>query len=152
MRKWIPAHTCASMISLIASENRSKLGEMSRQLFTAARSWLEQNPMLGTRGVRLGILKADLYKMQVPSIVGAARHRAASGVEQPDLKMNGCGEHGGDPQSIALFVELGLDYVSFSPFRVPIARLAVAQAIVGASAFIGGLAPSDAPRASDENP
>ena len=114
--------------------------------------------MLRTHGVRLGILKADLYKMQVRSIVGAARHRAASGVEQrarrvePDLKMNGCGEHGGDPQSIALFAELGLDYVSCSPFRVPIARLAVAQAIVGASAFIGGLAPSDAPRASDENP
>ena len=45
-----------------------------------------------------------------------------------------CGEHGGDPESIDLFYEVGLDYVSCSPFRVPIARLAAAQAIVGASA------------------
>jgi pyruvate,orthophosphate dikinase len=39
-----------------------------------------------------------------------------------------CGEHGGDPDSIALCHELGLDYVSCSPFRVPVARLAAAQA------------------------
>ena len=44
-----------------------------------------------------------------------------------------CGEHGGDPESIALFYDAGLDYVSCSPFRVPIARLAAAQAIVGAA-------------------
>jgi pyruvate,orthophosphate dikinase len=43
-----------------------------------------------------------------------------------------CGEHGGDPESIDLFYRAGLDYVSCSPFRVPIARLAAAQAIVGA--------------------
>jgi pyruvate,orthophosphate dikinase len=55
----------------------------------------------------------------------------ARGVK-PDLQMGVCGEHGGDPQSIALFAELGLDYVSCSPFRVPIARLAAAQAILGA--------------------
>jgi pyruvate,orthophosphate dikinase len=52
---------------------------------------------------------------------------------KPDLKLGVCGEHGGDPESIALFYEAGLDYVSCSPFRVPIARLAAAQAIVGAS-------------------
>jgi pyruvate,orthophosphate dikinase len=39
-----------------------------------------------------------------------------------------CGEHGGDPSSIGFFQKLGLDYVSCSPFRVPIARLAAAQA------------------------
>jgi pyruvate,orthophosphate dikinase len=39
-----------------------------------------------------------------------------------------CGEHGGDPASIAFFEEVGVDYVSCSPFRVPIARLAAAQA------------------------
>ncbi|MBT8339153.1 MAG: hypothetical protein HKP58_03090, partial [Desulfatitalea sp.] len=43
-----------------------------------------------------------------------------------------CGEHGGDPQSIALCHELGLDYVSCSPFRVPIARLAAAHAAIAA--------------------
>ena len=46
------------------------------------------------------------------------------------LKLGVCGEHGGDPESIALFYEAGLDYVSCSPFRVPIARLAAAQAII----------------------
>ncbi|MET1001727.1 MAG: pyruvate, phosphate dikinase [Acidimicrobiia bacterium] len=242
---------------LIARDARGELDELSRELFTAARSWREQNPMLGTRGVRLGILKPLLYKMQVRALVEAARHRAAAGgtpiveimiplivtkaelalvrrwVEEevasalagsahpidvkigtmietpraavrgddiaevadffsfgtndltqmvfgfsrddvegrlmaryleegllprnpfetidhrgvgdlvrtcverargvkPDLQMGVCGEHGGDPQSIALFAELGLDYVSCSPFRVPIARLAAAQATLGA--------------------
>jgi pyruvate, orthophosphate dikinase len=46
----------------------------------------------------------------------------------PDLKLGICGEHGGDPESIRFFHEAGLDYVSCSPFRVPIARLAAAQA------------------------
>jgi len=47
---------------------------------------------------------------------------------RPDLKVGICGEHGGDPDSIAFCHEVGLDYVSCSPFRVPIARLAAAQA------------------------
>jgi pyruvate,orthophosphate dikinase len=46
----------------------------------------------------------------------------------PDLKLGICGEHGGDPESITFFHEAGLDYVSCSPYRVPIARLAAAQA------------------------
>ncbi len=49
------------------------------------------------------------------------------------LKIGVCGEHGGDPESIQLFYEAGLDYVSCSPFRVPIARLAAAQAVIGGS-------------------
>ena len=60
--------------------------------------------------------------------IAAERGRKA----KPGLKLGVCGEHGGDPESIALFHEAGLDYVSCSPFRVPIARLAAAQAIVGA--------------------
>jgi pyruvate,orthophosphate dikinase len=47
---------------------------------------------------------------------------------RPDLKLGICGEHGGDPESIASFHRAGLDYVSCSPFRVPIARVAAAQA------------------------
>jgi hypothetical protein len=58
--------------------------------------------------------------------LGATRGRAT----RPDLKLGVCGEHGGDPESIALFYEAGLDYVSCSPFRVPIARLASAQAVI----------------------
>jgi len=49
------------------------------------------------------------------------------------LKMGVCGEHGGDPESIHLFYKVGLDYVSCSPYRIPIARLAAAQAIIGGS-------------------
>ena len=60
--------------------------------------------------------------------IGAERGRAA----KPDLKLGVCGEHGGDPESITLFYDAGLDYVSCSPFRVPIARLAAAQAVIGA--------------------
>ena len=47
---------------------------------------------------------------------------------KPDLKLGICGEHGGDPESIAFFQIAGLDYVSCSPYRVPIARVAAAQA------------------------
>ncbi|MDP3905923.1 putative PEP-binding protein, partial [Novosphingobium sp.] len=47
---------------------------------------------------------------------------------RPDIKLGICGEHGGDPASIAFCEQVGLDYVSASPFRVPIARLAAAQA------------------------
>ena len=49
---------------------------------------------------------------------------------RPDLKIGVCGEHGGDPASIATFYGAGLDYVSCSPFRVPVARLAAAQAVL----------------------
>ena len=50
--------------------------------------------------------------------------------EKKDLKIGVCGEHGGDPESIEFFQRAGLDYVSCSPYRVPIARLAAAQAAI----------------------
>jgi pyruvate,orthophosphate dikinase len=224
-------------------------------LYQAAKAWQEVNPMLGTRGVRLGVVKPGLYAMQVRALMEAAAARAAKGgkpvveimipltvtreelglargwvedaiaaatkgnkkkidvtigtmietpraairadeiaeesdffsfgtndltqmtfgfsrddvesrmmpayLEQgllkrnpfdtidqsgvgelvfmgaqrgrktkPDLKLGVCGEHGGDPESIDLFYRAGLDYVSCSPFRVPIARLAAAQAVI----------------------
>ncbi len=52
---------------------------------------------------------------------------------KPDLKLGICGEHGGEPKSVAFCHELGLDYVSCSPYRVPLARLAAAQAALAAS-------------------
>jgi pyruvate,orthophosphate dikinase len=60
--------------------------------------------------------------------IGTERGRAA----RPDLHVGICGEHGGDPASIAFFHDVGLDYVSCSPYRVPIARLAAAQAALAA--------------------
>jgi pyruvate,orthophosphate dikinase len=47
---------------------------------------------------------------------------------RPNIKLGICGEHGGDPTSIQFFEKVGLDYVSCSPYRVPVARLAAAQA------------------------
>jgi pyruvate,orthophosphate dikinase len=58
--------------------------------------------------------------------IGVERGRTT----RPGLKIGVCGEHGGDPESIDLFYRAGLDYVSCSPFRVPVARLAAAQAVL----------------------
>jgi len=60
--------------------------------------------------------------------IGAERGRSV----KPKLKLGVCGEHGGDPESIDLFYRVGLDYVSCSPFRVPIARLSAAQSVIAA--------------------
>ncbi|MEO8652168.1 MAG: pyruvate, phosphate dikinase [Hyphomicrobiaceae bacterium] len=61
--------------------------------------------------------------------IGTERGRSA----KPGLKIGICGEHGGDPRSVTFCHEIGLDYVSCSPFRVPVARLAAAQAAIAAS-------------------
>ncbi len=57
---------------------------------------------------------------------------------RPKIKLGICGEHGGDPHSIAFCERVGLDYVSCSPFRVPVARLAAAQATIASSSSPGG--------------
>ncbi len=225
-----------------------------QELLRAAETWREHNPMLGVRGVRLGVLKPGLYAMQVRALLDAAATVGSATVEvmipltvsraelatargwvatavaaaaadgralevaigtmietpraallagelaheadffsfgtndltqltfgfsrddvearlvpayleqgllagnpfesldvdgvgelvalaaergratRPGIKLGVCGEHGGDPASIRTFVGLGLDYVSCSPYRVPMARLAVAQALLAASA------------------
>lgn len=64
--------------------------------------------------------------------IGTERGRSV----KPNLKVGICGEHGGDPQSIAFCHEIGLDYVSCSPFRLPVARLAAAQAALDADAAL----------------
>ncbi len=240
----------------------SGLTDEETKLYEAARAWREQNPMIGTRGVRLGIIKPGLYAMQVRALLEAAAERVEAGgnpvveimipltvnrpelalarswvedaiaeaagkaankmeisigtmietpraavrsdelaevadffsygtndltqlvfgfsrddvearlmpiyIEQgllkrnpfetidveavgelvtrsaeqgraanPSIKLGVCGEHGGDPESIALFYRAGLDYVSCSPFRVPVARLAAAQAVLGAAEGAG---------------
>jgi pyruvate,orthophosphate dikinase len=248
-----------SVEELRIREARDGLSRDDQKLLAAAESWREQNPMLGTRGVRLGVVKPGLYAMQVRALMEAALDRAKAGgkpvveimipltvsreemeearhwvtdaialamkgsrrhlevtigtmietpraalcadeiaevaeffsfgtndltqmtfgfsrddvesrmmpaylaqgllrrnpfetidesgvgdlvnvaVERgrstnPKLKLGVCGEHGGDPASIAFFQRVGLDYVSCSPFRVPIARLAAAQAALGKAA------------------
>jgi pyruvate, orthophosphate dikinase len=247
-----------SVEELRIKEATTGLSPKEKKLLAAAESWSEHNPMIGTRGVRLGVIKPGLYAMQVRALLAAAAvlrgrglnpiveimipltvtreelglarswceteiaaavkglknkpeitigtmietPRAAIradqiaeeadffsfgtndltqltfgfsrddvesrmmpayleqgllkrnpfdtidqsgvgdlvriGVERgratkPKLKVGVCGEHGGDPESIEMFYRLGLNYVSCSPFRVPIARLAAAQAIVGSA-------------------
>jgi pyruvate,orthophosphate dikinase len=80
--------------------------------------------------IREGLLEEDpfvtLDQEGVGELIRIAAERGR--ISRPDLKLGICGEHGGDPASIAFCDEVGLDYVSCSPFRVPIARLAAAQA------------------------
>ncbi|WP_332684348.1 pyruvate, phosphate dikinase [Bosea sp. (in: a-proteobacteria)] len=81
-----------------------------------------------------GILTSDPFvtidQEGVGELVRIAVERGRK--SRPDIKLGICGEHGGDPASIGFCESAGLDYVSCSPFRVPIARLAAAQAALGA--------------------
>jgi pyruvate, orthophosphate dikinase len=251
LHEFLPDHE-----ELIIKQAKGEITSVELNLLHAAELWRESNPMLGTRGCRLGIMKPGLYRMQVRALMQAAvtRRRAGGnpiveimiplivsepelalleqwtreeadkvlreanieidylvgtmietpraalvadaiagvaeffsfgtndltqmtfgfsrddiegrfmslylehkllaanpfetldieGVGQlvrmgcergratrPDLKLGICGEHGGDPASVAFCHEVGLDYVSCSPYRVPIARLAAAHAAVG---------------------
>ncbi len=251
-----------SVEELRVKEARKGLSKKERTLLAVAEQWAEHNPMIGTRGVRLGVIKPGLYAMQARALLSAAAklreagknpiveimipltvtreemalarswvqaevddalaEMARSGVKRkptitigtmietpraalradeiaevadffsfgtndltqltfgfsrddvesrmmpqyleqgllkrnpfdtidqtgvgelvrigarlgretnPKLKLGVCGEHGGDPESISLFYDAGLDYVSCSPFRVPIARLSAAQAVIAA--------------------
>ncbi len=82
------------------------------------------------RYVEQGILPDDPFQTLDQAGVGRLVELATrEGRDaRPDLKVGICGEHGGDPASVTFFHKIGLDYVSCSPFRVPIARLAAAQA------------------------
>jgi pyruvate, orthophosphate dikinase len=85
------------------------------------------------RYVQEGLLPDDPFQsLDIEGVgqlveMGTRRGRSA----RPDLKVGVCGEHGGDPRSIAFFHSIELDYVSCSPYRVPLARLAAAQAALG---------------------
>ena len=91
-------------------------GELPRHLHGARHS---------RRAIRSSRSTARASASWCASASSAAARRA------PKLKLGICGEHGGDPASVAFCHEVGLDYVSCSPFRVPIARLAAAQAALG---------------------
>jgi pyruvate,orthophosphate dikinase len=82
--------------------------------------------------VRQGILPSDPFQQLDQEGVGQLVEMAAvkGRKTNPDIHLGICGEHGGDPSSVAFCHKVGLDYVSCSPFRVPIARLAAAQVVV----------------------
>ncbi len=82
-----------------------------------------------------GIIEQDPFvSLDVEGVGELVRMAAEKGkATRPGIKLGICGEHGGDPASIRFCEEVGLDYVSCSPYRVPIARLAAAQAAVAAA-------------------
>src|SRR5208283_3403657 len=79
---------------------------------------------------KLGILKSDPFQTLDTKGVGMLMRWCVERgrKNRPDLEIGICGEHGGDADSVKFCQQIGLDYVSASPFRVPIARLAAAQA------------------------
>ena len=83
--------------------------------------------------IQHGILKNDPFTTLDIEGVGQLMKLAVSSARavKPEIKLGVCGEHGGDPASIEFCHKIGLDYVSCSPYRVPIARLAAARAVTG---------------------
>jgi pyruvate,orthophosphate dikinase len=98
--------------------------------------------------IEAGILPDDPFQTLDRSGVGKLVEMGTrlGRAAKPRLKVGICGEHGGDPRSIRFFADLGLDYVSCSPYRVPVARLAAAQA-----ALLGGGAADRAAREAGDD-
>jgi pyruvate,orthophosphate dikinase len=94
-----------------------------------------------TRYLEDGVLERNPFEvLDVDGVGDLMRIAVERGrATKPEIKLGICGEHGGEPRSIAFCHELGLDYVSCSPFRVPLARLAAAQAALkesGAGSYV----------------
>src|SRR4029434_6235667 len=83
--------------------------------------------------LELHLLPANPFEtIDVEGVGKLVRDAVTDGrTSRPDLKLGICGEHGRDPPSVQFFHEIGLDYVSCSPYRVPLARLAAAHAALG---------------------
>ncbi|MFL5640939.1 MAG: pyruvate, phosphate dikinase [Chloroflexota bacterium] len=81
-----------------------------------------------------GILPVNPFQTLDDAVAGLMKTAVDKGrATRPDLELGICGEHGGDPESIHKCERIGLDYVSCSPFRVPVARLAAAQAVLASA-------------------
>jgi len=124
------AALCADGIAEFADFFSFGTNDLTQMTFGFSRDDVEGRMM--STYLELGLLVRNPFEsIDKPGVgqlvrLGAERGRAS----KPGLKLGVCGEHGGDPESIDLFYEAGLDYVSCSPFRVPIARLAAAQAVL----------------------
>jgi pyruvate,orthophosphate dikinase len=127
------AAICADEIAEEADFFSFGTNDLTQMAFGFSRDDVESRMMPAY--LEQGLLKRNPFEtIDVNGVGELVRIGARLGRQtKPKLKLGVCGEHGGDPESIALFFDAGLDYVSCSPFRVPIARLAAAQAIVGAA-------------------
>ena len=134
-------YTIGTMIELPRAALRAAAIAESAEFFSFGTNDLTQttfgisrddaSPFL-TRYREIGIMEEDpfvtLDRQGVGQLIRMACEAGRS--SRPDIALSICGEHGGDPKSIAFCEEIGLDYVSCSPYRVPIARLAAAQAAI----------------------
>ncbi|MEY3806416.1 MAG: pyruvate phosphate dikinase [Actinomycetota bacterium] len=105
--------------------------DLTQMTFGFSRDDVEAKMM--PRYLEAGLLKRNPFETIDQNGVGELVKMAAQKgrATKKNLKLGVCGEHGGDPESIAFFYRAGLNYVSCSPFRVPIARLSAAQAVIG---------------------
>jgi len=141
---WTPSYTVGTMIELPRAALAAGSIAESADFFSFGTNDLTQTTFGISRDdaarflavyLEAGVFAVDPFVSIDPEGVGeliqiaAERGRAA----RPELKLGLCGEHGGDPASVAHCHAWGLDYVSCSPFRVPVARLAVAQTLLAAS-------------------
>jgi pyruvate, orthophosphate dikinase len=125
------AAVCAEEIAEEADFFSFGTNDLTQMTFGFSRDDVESRMMPAY--LEQGLLKRNPFETIDRNGVGSLVRWAALHGRQAkkNLKLGVCGEHGGDPESIQLFYEAGLNYVSCSPFRVPIARLAAAQAIIG---------------------
>ncbi len=123
------AALCASEIAKTASFFSFGTNDLTQTAFGLSR---DDSGSFSQEYEEQGVFSVDpfvtLDREGVGELVRMAAERGRS--VRPDIKLGICGEHGGDPSSIQFCAEIGLDYVSCSPFRVPIARLALAQAAI----------------------
>ncbi|HZP20451.1 MAG TPA: pyruvate, phosphate dikinase, partial [Bauldia sp.] len=136
-----PAYTVGTMIELPRAALRARELAATAEFFSFGTNDLTQTTFGLSRDdaaaflgdyIREGIIEVDPFVSIDREGVGELIRRAAERGRhaRPGIKLGICGEHGGDPASIAFCERVGLDYVSCSPFRVPIARLAAAQAAI----------------------
>ncbi|MEP7046284.1 MAG: pyruvate, phosphate dikinase [Ilumatobacteraceae bacterium] len=127
------AALCADEIAEEADFFSFGTNDLTQMTFGFSRDDVESRMMPAY--LEQGLLKRNPFETIDQSGVGELVRIAAKlgRSVKKKLKLGVCGEHGGDPESIQLFYDAGLDYVSCSPFRVPIARLASAQAIITGS-------------------
>jgi pyruvate, orthophosphate dikinase len=139
-----PAYLIGTMIELPRAALMAKEIAESAEFFSFGTNDLTQTTLGVSRDdagsflseyLARGLIERDPFVSIDRSGVGELVHIAVERGRQarPNIKLGICGEHGGDPDSIRFCHEAGLDYVSCSPFRVPVARLAAAQAALAKS-------------------
>ena len=125
------AALCANELAEYADFFSFGTNDLTQMTFGFSRDDVESRMMPAY--LEAGLLKRNPFETIDQTGVGELVEIAAKRGRKAKrgIKLGVCGEHGGDPESIALFYRAGLDYVSCSPYRVPIARLAAAQSIIG---------------------